>query len=201
MQELLVESYCIQEAIKKDNKYILRGLFQKADAKNANGRVYPREILEREVNKLLPLIKERKLVGELDHPKEAVISYQNASHVITELRFEGNDVIGTLEVLRGLPKADIVIGLLENGVKIGVSSRGLGTVRKEGEFLVVNDDFNLVTEDIVAEPSTTGAFVEPIAISESVLRVLYRKEVSKPANLKKELNKIIDEMVKRIQNA
>jgi polyhydroxyalkanoate synthesis regulator phasin len=201
MQELLVESYCIQEAIKKDNKYILRGLFQKADAKNANGRVYPREILEREVNKLLPLIKDRKLVGELDHPKEAVISYQNASHLITELRFEGNDVIGTLEVLRGLPKADIVIGLLENGVKIGVSSRGLGTVRKEGEFLVVNDDFNLVTEDIVAEPSTTGAFVEPVAISESILRVLYRKEVSKPANLKKELNKIIDEMVKRIQNA
>ena len=200
MTNLLLETYTINEAIQKDGKYILRGLFQRANAKNNNGRVYPKEILEREVNKLLPLIKERKLLGELDHPETAVISYQNASHIITEMKMEGNDVIGTLEVLKGVPKGDILIGLLNNGVKIGVSSRGLGTVRKEGEFLVVNDDFQMVTEDVVVEPSTTGAFVEPIAISESILRVIYRKEVSKPSNLKKEINKIIDDLIRKSYN-
>lgn len=200
MAELLIESYYLNEAAIKDDKLVLRGLFQKANAKNSNGRVYPREILEREVNKLTPAIKERRLVGELDHPESAVIAYSNASHIITSIQMQGDDVIGELEVLKDLPKGKILEGLIKAGVKIGVSSRGLGTVRKEGEYLLVNDDFQLVTEDVVAEPSTIGAFVAPIALSESLMKKLLRKDISKPANLRKGINSIVDEIIRNVQN-
>lgn len=136
----------------------IRGIFQRADEANNNRRVYPKKVLENQVQALDEAIKERRLVGELDHPTYDMVKLSNASHLITGLRLEGNEVIGEAEILP-TPAGKVVEGLIRGGVKIGISSRGMGTL-SEGKngTKTVNDDFKLVTFDIVADPSTRGAF-------------------------------------------
>lgn len=137
----------------------IRGIFSEADTKNGNGRIYPKELLEREVKKLQPLIQERRLTGELDHPDSEIISLKNVSHVITNLYMEGGKVIGEAEVL---PTAagQTLSQLLEAGVRIGISSRGTGGLEYDmkQEAHVVQDSLNMKTWDIVADPSCQTAF-------------------------------------------
>lgn len=136
----------------------IRGIFQRADEANNNQRIYPQRVLESQVRSLNEAIKERRLVGELDHPTYDMVKLSNASHLITGLRLEGKEVIGEAEILP-TPAGKVVEGLIRGGVKIGISSRGMGTL-SEGRngTKTVNEDFRLVTFDIVADPSTRGAY-------------------------------------------
>lgn len=134
-----------------------KGRFQMAETRNCNGRIYPKALLEREILKLQPQVKSRSLFGELDHPTIVATSLQNASHVITELYMSGNEVIGEYEVL-GTTKGNDLRAILEAGCKPGISSRGAGSLIKEGDELKVAHDFKLVSFDAVADPSTYGAY-------------------------------------------
>lgn len=135
----------------------VRGIFQRADEANSNHRIYPHKVLDSAVKSLNEAIKERRLVGELDHPSYEMVKLSNASHLITNLWMEGKDVIGEAEILP-TPAGKVVEGLIQGGVKIGISSRGMGTLSESGGVKTVNEDYKLLTFDIVADPSTRGAF-------------------------------------------
>lgn len=137
---------------------ILSGVMQRCDEQNGNGRIYPRAILEREVQRYMELIKENRALGELDHPEDSVVNLRNASHMVTDIWWKGNDVMGKAKILN-TPSGQILKALVESGVKLGISSRGLGSVRENRGETIVEDDFNLICFDFVSDPSTTGAFM------------------------------------------
>ena len=159
----------INEAIKEENgKLVVRGVLQRAEAKNQNGRVYPKEILMRESKKYDEnFIKQKRALGELDHPDSSVVNLQNVSHNITEMHFEGDNLIGTCEILT-TPSGNILRELIKNGIKLGISSRGLGSVETVNEgpndnpIQKVGQDFELIAFDFVSNPSTHGAFMYPM---------------------------------------
>jgi hypothetical protein len=165
----------INEAIKEENgKLVVRGVLQRAEAKNQNGRVYPKDILMRESKKYDDnFIKQKRALGELDHPDSSVVNLQNVSHNITEMHFEGDNLIGTCEILT-TPSGNILRELIKNGIKLGISSRGLGSVETVNEgpndnpIQKVGNDFELIAFDFVSNPSTHGAFMYPM--NESVDR-------------------------------
>jgi hypothetical protein len=142
----------------KGDHLILAGRLQKADAKNGNGRIYPKKVLEREVQNYKKLVHEARALGELDHPDSSVIELKNASHIVTHIEMKGDEVIGKLKVL-DTPAGKIAKDLIKGGVKLGVSSRGLGSTKEQGGNTIVQDDFQLICFDLVSEPSTTGAFL------------------------------------------
>jgi hypothetical protein len=138
---------------------VLRGIIQKAGVKNQNGRIYPEQVLKREMENYEKAIRERRAVGELDHPERSTVNFKEASHLITRAWWEGPDVMGEIEVL-GTPNGKILESLLESGVRIGISSRGVGSTDKTDEGVdMVNDDFQVICYDIVSEPSTPGAYL------------------------------------------
>ena len=162
----------INESIKENNgKLIVKGVLQRAESKNQNGRVYPREILLKEVAKYLEnQVTERRALGELDHPESSVVNLNNASHNIVEMHWDGDDLMGTVEVL-STPAGNILKELFKSGIKLGISSRGLGSVEPiqedeqgEGEedTVEVQPDFELIAFDFVSNPSTHGAFMRPV---------------------------------------
>ena len=155
-QDLLTEDE--KRMVREDGAMFLTGVMQRADAQNGNGRIYPRSILEREMGNYQKLIKERRALGELDHPDQAVINLANASHLVTESWWDGNDVMGKIQILN-TPSGMILRSLVESGVTLGISSRGMGSVTENAQGTIVEDDFNLVCYDMVSEPSTTGAFM------------------------------------------
>ena len=166
----------INESIKENNgKLVVRGVLQRAESKNQNGRVYPREILVREANKYAnSFIKENRAMGELDHPESSVVNLQNVSHNITEMHWNDDDLVGTVEVL-GTPAGNILRELFRAGIKLGISSRGLGsveTVAEDDGTQEVQPDFELIAFDFVSNPSTQGAFMHPMTegIDEKELR-------------------------------
>tara|TARA_R110002051_G_scaffold325807_1_gene431521 strand:+ start:4640 stop:5281 length:642 start_codon:yes stop_codon:yes gene_type:complete len=181
----------ISESERKNNgKVIVSGVLQRADAKNQNGRVYPKETLMREAKKYSSVqIAENRALGELDHPESSVVNLQNVSHNVKKIWWKGNDLCGTVEVL-GTPAGNILKELLKAGVKLGISSRGLGSVEEiregEGEGSVeVQPDFELVCWDFVSNPSTHGAFMQPV--NESITNKSYNKY--------NKINNIINEML------
>lgn len=155
-QDFLTEEEKID--ITKNGALYLTGVMQRADAQNGNGRVYPRKVLMREVKNYEKLIKERRALGELDHPDDQVINLKNASHMVTGIWWDGNDVMGKVKVLN-TPSGNILKSLVESGVKLGISSRGMGSVHESNGQTIVEDDFNLICFDFVSEPSTQGAFM------------------------------------------
>ena len=137
----------------------VRGIFSEAEKKNGNGRIYERKLLEREVKNLTPLISERRLCGELDHPNDEIIHLSNVSHIITNLQMEGNNLIGEAEFL-DTPSGRILQELAKAGVRIGISSRATGSVEhdmKEDAYMV-QDNLRMITWDMVADPSCQNAF-------------------------------------------
>jgi|TARA_Y100000310_G_scaffold189142_1_gene189122 hypothetical protein len=148
----------IKEAVESNNPIVLKGLMQKAGALNANKRIYPKEVLAREVNNYMKVVRDNRAVGELDHPNESVVELKNVSHIVKDLWWENDDLHGSVEVLN-TPNGKILQSLLESQVTIGVSSRGVGSLKKKGENNVVEDDFVLICWDIVSEPSTDGAYL------------------------------------------
>ena len=146
-----------------DGKLVVKGVLQRAEAKNQNGRVYPKELLMREAKKYTEnFIQQKRALGELDHPDSSVVNLQNASHNVMEMHFNGNDLVGTVEVL-GTPSGNILKELFKSGIKLGISSRGLGSVENIGEGAQeVQPDFELIAFDFVSNPSTHGAFLHPM---------------------------------------
>ena len=164
----------INEAMKENNgKLIVKGVLQRAEAKNQNGRVYPREILVRESKKYDEnFVKQKRALRELDHPDSSVVNLQNVSHNVKEMHFEGDNLVGTVEILT-TPSGNILKELFKNGIKLGISSRGLGSVEMVQEangdqVSKVGDDFELIAFDFVSNPSTHGAFLYPEKMNESV---------------------------------
>ena len=157
----------ISESISENNgKLVVRGVLQRAEAENQNGRVYPREILHREAKKYTKeFIKERRAMGELDHPDSSVVNLQNVSHNIKEMHWEGDNLLGTVEVL-STPSGNILKELFKSGIKLGISSRGMGSVETVNEddrqVTQVQPDFELIAFDFVSNPSTHGAFMYPM---------------------------------------
>lgn len=145
---------------KNDGKIMLKGILQKADTLNQNGRIYPLAVLEREIRNYQKFIVENRALGECDHPDSSVVNLKNVSHIIREAYFDGDTVFGTIELLN-TPSGKIVQSLVESKVKLGISSRGVGTTKKQGDYHIVQDDFQLITWDIVSEPSTPAAFIIP----------------------------------------
>jgi len=158
----------INEAMSKGGPFIVKGILQRAGAKNQNGRIYPKEILERESNKYNEnFIKERRALGELDHPDSSVVNLKNVSHNVTKVMWDGDDLIGEVEVLP-TPSGNILKELFLNNITVGISSRGMGSVKPLGEgTMEVQDDFELLCWDFVSTPSTQGAFMRPTGLSES----------------------------------
>lgn len=164
----------------------VRGLFQEAEKKNGNKRVYAKNLLEREIGKLQPMLSERRLVGELDHPSDEVVHLTNASHLITGLSMEGNKVIGEAEILN-TPSGKVLQELLKAGVKIGISSRAVGglTFNPDGDCYSVNDNLRLITWDMVSDPSCQGAF--PGTVSEGqTLSETTQRAAEEVNNIKRE---------------
>ena len=157
----------INESMKNnDGRLVVKGVLQRAEAKNQNGRVYPKETLMREAKKYSEVqIRERRALGELDHPDSSVVNLNNASHNVIEMHWKGDDLLGTVEVL-STPSGNILKELFKSGIKLGISSRGLGSVEPmregEGDTVEVQPDFELIAFDFVSNPSTHGAFMRPV---------------------------------------
>jgi hypothetical protein len=181
-QDLLTEDEKLQV---KNGAVFLSGVMQRCDEKNGNGRVYPAPILQREVKNYLKMVKESRACGELDHPEDSVVNLKNASHMVTSLWWEGKDLMGKIKVL-STPSGKILESLIGDGVKLGISSRGLGSVREEMGRTLVEDDFQLICFDIVSEPSTQGAFM---MMNESKQKQVF----SKADRINRLLNDIIGE--------
>jgi len=156
----------INESISKNNgRLIVKGVLQRADAKNQNGRIYPRDTLVREAKKYAEVqVAERRALGELDHPDSSVVNLNNVSHNVLEMHWKGDNLEGTVEVL-GTPAGNILKELFKSGIKLGISSRGLGSVKEihedGGDTVEVQPDFELIAFDFVSNPSTHGAFLSP----------------------------------------
>lgn len=155
-QDLLTES---EKKMVTNGDLIFPAKLQEAEVQNGNGRVYPRNILLREIENYQKLINDRRAIGECDHPDDSVVNLKNASHMINRVWWDGNDVVGTVKVLN-TPAGNILRGLYESGVKFGFSSRALGSLQegKEGTQ-VVQDDLQLICFDAVSEPSAPGAYI------------------------------------------
>jgi len=170
MKQLLVDTIPfevsrsdINESMGKNGgRLIVNGVLQRAESKNQNGRVYPKEILMREAKKYASeFIKQRRAMGELDHPDSSVVNLQNVSHNVLEMHWKNNDLVGTVEVL-STPAGNILRELFKSGIKLGISSRGLGSIKQEGNEDEVQNDFELIAFDFVSNPSTHGAFLQPV---------------------------------------
>ena len=184
---------CSKDMIKEsrsryDGKIMLSGIIQRANTLNQNGRVYPKTILEREIMNYQKLIRENRALGECDHPDSSVIELKNASHIVREAYMKGDDVYGRIEIL-DTPSGKIIQSLIESGVTLGISSRGVGSTVAKGGNQVVQDDFQLICFDMVSEPSTPGAFM----LKE---HKVHRKELDKFFNQSDKIDRMFNEILR-----
>ena len=170
-------------------KIILKGPIQKSNTLNQNGRIYPRHILEREIMNYQKLIQENRAMGECDHPDSSVVELKNVSHVVKEAYMQGDTVFGSIEIL-DTPSGKIIQSLVESGVTLGISSRGVGSTQKQGNTQIVQDDFQLICFDMVSEPSTPGAFV----MKEG--KQYHQKDLNKFFNKSDRINRIFNDILK-----
>jgi hypothetical protein len=173
---------------KYEGKVMLSGIIQRANTLNQNGRVYPKTILEREIMNYQKLIRENRALGECDHPDSSVIELKNASHIVREAYMQGDDVYGKIEILN-TPSGKIIQSLIESGVTLGISSRGVGSTVAKGGNQVVQDDFQLICFDMVSEPSTPGAFM----LKE---HKVHRKELDKFFNQSDKIDRMFNEILR-----
>lgn len=164
----------------------LTGIMQKSDQLNGNGRIYPHKVLAREMQNYEKLIDERRALGELDHPEDSVVNLKNASHMVTNVWWDGKNVMGKIKVL-DTPSGNILKSLVNGGVKLGISSRGLGSVHEDNNGnTIVEDDFQLICFDFVSEPSTPGAYM-------SVKEGMEKNIFTKADRINRILNDIVGE--------
>ena len=160
---LKVDKLLVEQSIRENKPLRVGGIIQRAGVKNHNGRIYEQEILEREIKKYIDgPVREKRALGELDHPESSVINLNNVSHNIVEVTMKGNDVHGVVEILT-TPSGNILKELFRCGVTVGISSRGMGSVQENSDgILMVQEDFDLLCFDFVSTPSTPGAYMTPM---------------------------------------
>ena len=183
-----IDKKVLEEQKRTGGPMLMKGILQKAETLNQNGRVYPRVILEREIRNYQKFIKENRALGELDHPDSSVVELKNSSHIIREAHMEGNIVYGTVEILN-TPSGKILQSLVESGVTLGISSRGVGSTKTDGDLQIVQDDFQLICWDFVSEPSTPGAFM----MKES--RQISNHQINKIFNKTDRINRIFNNIL------
>lgn len=156
-QDLLTEEE--KRDMRENGTMYLTGVIQRAKSKNQNGRIYPRDVLEREIENYQKIVRDNRACGELDHPEDSVVNLKNVSHIMTQIWWQGDDVMGKCKVLN-TPSGQILRSLVDSGVTLGISSRGMGSVHEDRQGnTIVEDDFNLICFDFVSDPSTIGAFM------------------------------------------
>lgn len=178
----------------KDGKFLVSGVLQRAEAKNQNGRVYPEEILKRESQKYMDnFVKQRRAMGELDHPESSVVNLKNVSHNIVDMNWDGKDLVGSVEILP-TPSGNILRELLNSGILLGISSRGMGSVKKDMKENadVVQDDFELIAFDFVSNPSTHGAFMYPQG------KINEGKESASQSNVYENVDRLIQKILSEL---
>jgi len=185
-----VDRQLAESSIKENKPLTVKGVIQRAEAKNQNGRIYPKEILEREIQKYISgPVKEKRALGELDHPESSVINLQNVSHNVTRIKMVGDDVYGEVEILP-TPAGKILQALFASGITVGISSRGMGSVQEGSNGTVeVQDDFELLCFDFVSTPSTHGAFMTPVG------RALQESKAAIPEYKYTNVNNIIRDII------
>lgn len=169
-------------------KIMMKGIIQKAETLNQNGRIYPRHILEREVRNYQKFIIENRALGELDHPDSSVVNLKNVSHIVREAYVKDDVVYGTIELL-DTPSGKILQSLVESGVKLGISSRGVGSTERRGDYQIVQDDFQLICFDMVSEPSTPNAFM----MAEG--KTITSDELNKVFNRNDRINRVVNDIL------
>ena len=191
-KQVLVETQIFQpkgrllEVKTQGGETLVEGILATAEVQNGNGRYYSRDIWEREMDKYMEVIKENRALGELDHPESGIINLQNVSHNIKDAKWDGDHIIGTIEIL-GTPAGNILKELIKAGISVGVSSRGEGSVKQIGEVLEVQDDFNLICWDFVSTPSNPGSYMSPAMLNEALSASKNFDKYSKVDKLIKEI--------------
>ena len=191
MSQLLIETHVfkpkgvrLNESRSKRGLPIVEGILATAEVKNGNGRYYSKELWDREIDKYRVLVDENRAMGELDHPESSVINLQNVSHNISDMWWDGDNVMGKIEILP-TPSGNILKALIDNGITVGVSSRGMGSLKQMGEVMEVQDDFELLCWDFVSTPSNPDSFMH--LVNEGL-------DFSKQTDYKK-VNSIISEIL------
>ena len=181
-KKLLIETHAIKvsssqltESINKENgNLMVEGVLATAEVKNGNGRYYKKELWDREMEKYDQLVKERRSMGELDHPESTVINLKNVSHIVTGYNWDGDQLMGKIEILP-TPSGNILKELIKNGITVGVSSRGMGSLEQNGSVMEVQDDFELLCWDFVSTPSNPGSFMSVLQEGKETVTYDYTK--------------------------
>tara|TARA_B100000614_G_scaffold256359_1_gene274764 strand:+ start:371 stop:976 length:606 start_codon:yes stop_codon:yes gene_type:complete len=181
-KKLLIETHTVNispsqlnENVSKENgNLVVEGILATVEVKNGNGRYYKKELWEREMDKYQELINERRSLGELDHPESQVINLQNVSHLVTDWDWDGDNIMGKIEILP-TPSGNILKELIKNGVTVGVSSRGMGSLEQNGNVMEVQDDFELLCWDFVSTPSNPGSFMGVLQEGKNTITYDYTK--------------------------
>jgi len=174
-QTLKFSPNSLNENVSKENgNLVVEGILATCEVKNGNGRYYARDLWEREMKKYTDLIKERRSLGELDHPESQVINLQNVSHLVTDYSWDGDNIMGKIEILP-TPAGNILRELIKNGVTVGVSSRGMGSLEQRGDIMEVQDDFELLCWDFVSTPSNPGSFMGVLQEGKNTVTYDYTK--------------------------
>jgi len=193
MKSLLIETkpfnvspMALTEGKSMNGNPLVEGVLATPEVKNGNGRYYSKDLWEREINKYMVLVKERRACGELDHPDSQIINLKNVSHNIAEIWWDGENIMGKIELLP-TPSGNILKALIGAGIKVGVSSRGMGSLKQMGEVLEVQDDFELLCFDFVSTPSNPGSFMYPVG--------QIHEGLSSPINPYSKVNSIVTEIL------
>ena len=181
-KKLLIETHTVKispsqltENVNRENgNLMVEGILATAEVKNGNGRYYKKELWDREMEKYDQLVKERRSMGELDHPESTVINLKNVSHIVTGYNWDGDQLMGTIEILP-TPSGNILKELIKNGVTVGVSSRGMGSLEQNGSVMEVQDDFELLCWDFVSTPSNPGSFMSVLQEGKETITYDYSK--------------------------
>ena len=181
-KKLLIETHTIKvspsqltENVNRENgNLMVEGILATAEVKNGNGRYYKKELWDREMEKYDQLVKERRSMGELDHPESTVINLKNVSHIVTGYNWDGDQLMGTIEILP-TPSGNILKELIKNGVTVGVSSRGMGSLEQNGSVMEVQDDFELLCWDFVSTPSNPGSYMSVLQEGKETITYDYSK--------------------------
>ena len=176
-----------ESRVRNGGKILLRGTLQKCNTLNQNGRIYPKSVLEREVLNYQKFIRENRALGECDHPDSSVVELKSVSHIVREARMDGDSVVGIVELL-DTPAGKILQSLVEAGVTLGISSRGVGSTKDDGDAQIVQEDFQLICFDMVSEPSTPGAFM----MNESMIN---RKDLDKVFTHTDKIDRIFNDIL------
>jgi len=184
MKKVLVETHIFKpkQARLSENKSdrglpLVEGILAAAEVKNSNGRYYSKDLWEREIERYLPLVKEHRAMGELDHPESSIINLKNVSHNIADMWWDGDNVMGKIEILP-TPSGNILKALIDSGITVGVSSRGMGSLQQRGEVMEVQDDFELLCWDFVSTPSNPDSFMHLVRESKEFKAQDKYKEVN-----------------------